>query len=211
MNQPIRRLPQIKQVLAIGVLMLGATIATAADSPLAAPQRSEGGREKLLMDFGWQFHLGDAPDAGNQFDYPEVGSLAKTRVADIGKEGTNDSVAADLGSDVSFVQPKFDDSGWRRLDLPHDWVVELPFDKTANEQHGFKPVGPGYETNSIGWYRREFELPSSDKGKTLWLEFDGVYRDSLVWLNGHCLGRHVSGYTGFRYDISQFANYGGEK
>jgi beta-galactosidase len=172
-------------------------------------------REKLLMDFGWKFHLGDAPDAGNKFDYPEVSDLTKTHVDEIGLEGElainlPDPVAGNLGGDVSFVQPKFNDKSWRQLDLPHDWVVELPFDEKADLKHGFKPVGADFPENSIGWYRRKFDLPALDKGKTLWLEFDGVYRDSLVWLNGHCLGRHVSGYSGFRYDISRFANYGGK-
>jgi len=171
-------------------------------------------RERLLFDFGWKFHLGDAPDAGTKFDYPEVSDLAKTHVEDIGKEGElanlSDAVEDNVGAGVSFVQPGFDDSGWRALDLPHDWVVELPFDSTADFHHGFKPVGLDFPQNSIGWYRREFDLPASDKGKVLWLEFDGVYRNSLVWLNGHCLGRHLSGYTGFRYDISQYANYGGK-
>lgn len=171
-------------------------------------------RERLLFDFGWKFHLGDTPDAGSQFDYPEVSDLTKTHVEDIGKEGELADLSAavkdNVGADVSFVQSGFDDSGWRSLDLPHDWAVELPFDSSADVRHGFKPVGPGFPQNSIGWYRREFDLPASDKGKILWLEFDGVYRDSLVWLNGHCLGRHLSGYTGFRYDISQYANYGGK-
>ena len=175
---------------------------------------SDSPREKLLFDFGWKFHLGDAPDAGSQFDYPEVSDLTKTRVEDIGKEGELADLSAaakdNVGANVSFVQPGFDDSGWRMLDLPHDWAVELPFDSSAEVRHGFKPVGPGFPQNSIGWYRREFDLAASDKGKILWLEFDGVYRNSLVWLNGHCLGRHLSGYTGFRYDLSQYANYGGK-
>jgi beta-galactosidase len=171
-------------------------------------------RERLLFDFGWKFHLGDAPDATNQFDYPEVADVSKTRVAAVGQEGELADLSAavkdNVGANVSFVQPGFDDSGWRALDLPHDWAVELPFDPKAEARHGFKPVGPGFSQNSIGWYRREFALPASDKGKILWLEFDGVYRNSLVWLNGHCLGRHLSGYTGFRYDLSQYANYGGK-
>jgi beta-galactosidase len=170
-------------------------------------------RERLLFDFGWKFHLGDAPDAGTKLDYPEVSDLAKTHLDEIGKEGeanVPDPVATNLGGDLSFVQTGFDDSGWRDLNLPHDWVVELPFDSNANVGHGFKPVGPGFSTNNIGWYRREFDLPASDAGKVLWLEFDGVYRNSLVWLNGHCLGRHLSGYSSFRYDISKYANYGGQ-
>ena len=200
-----RRKNSITLLLSVCILTGFASLASAADSP----------REKLLLDFNWKFHLGDAPDAGMKFDYPEVKDLAKTRIDEIGLEGElakdlPDPVASNLGGDVSFVQANFKDSDWRKLDLPHDWVVELPFDEKSDVKHGFKPVGPGFPQNSIGWYRREFELPASDKGKTLWLDFDGVYRDSLVWLNGHCLGRHVSGYSGFRYDISRFANYGGK-
>jgi len=208
----------------------GAGRVSAADSP----------REKVLMDFEWKFHLGDAPDAGKQFNYPEVKDLAKTRANEVGLEGTlaadlPDPPMDELGKDVSFVQPGFDDRNWRELDLPHDWAVELPFatngvadlrgttgrsDNDVGEisgtdaknlvSHGFKPVGPLFPQDSIGWYRKEFQLPAGDRGKVLWLEFDGVYRNSVVWINGHCLGRHLSGYSSFRYDISKFANCGGK-
>ena len=189
----------------IAILVIGATTVFAADD---AP------RERLLMDFGWQFHLGDAPDAGAQFNYPEFARLDKTRPDDDRQEATNaplrvDAAATNLGKDVSFVQPGFDVSSWRTLDLPHDWAVELPFDKNGDKAHGYKPIGPNFPTNSIGWYRRTFELPAGDKGRALWIEFDGVYRNCLVWLNGVCLGRNVSGYGSFYYDIRRAANYGG--
>jgi beta-galactosidase len=175
------------------------------------PARADSPRERVLMDFNWRFHPGEAPDAGNKFDYPEVKDLSKTHVDEIGLEGEPADLLYknDLGSDISFVQTNFNDRDWRKLDLPHDWVVELPFDEQADRSHGYKPVGPAYPQNSIGWYRRAFDLPAADKGKTLQLEFDGVYRNSLVWLNGHFLGRHLSGYSSFRYDISKIANYGG--
>jgi beta-galactosidase len=171
-------------------------------------------RERVLLDFGWQFHLGDSPDAGSQFDYPEFTRLDKTRPDDDKQEATNaplraDAAAVNLGRAVSFVQPGFDDSGWRTLDLPHDWAVELPFDRHADKDHGFKPIGKNFPTNSIGWYRRTFELPAGDRGRALWIEFDGVYRNCLVWLNGVCLGRNVDGYGSFYYDFSRAANYGG--
>ena len=112
------------------------------------------------MDFNWRFHLGDAPDAGEKFVYPEVSDLPKTRLNEIGKGATKliadlpDPAASNLGADVSFVKPEFDDSAWRNLDLPHDWAVELPFDENADLKHGFKPVGADYPQNGIGWYRR---------------------------------------------------------
>ncbi len=94
----------------------------------------------------------------------------------------------------------YDDADWRGVQLPHDFIVEGTFDPKADVMHGFLPKG-------AGWYRKTFNLSMQDRGKTLWLEFDGVYRDSQMWLNGHLLGRHASGYTSFYYDISQFANY----
>jgi len=203
------RLPEMKCTKRISLFSIFATVLIFAGNLFAA----ESSREKLPFDFGWKFHLGDAPDAGTNLDYPEVSDLAKTRVDEVGHEGelanVADAATKNLGADVSFVQNNFDDGKWRQLDLPHDWAVELPFDEKADMMHGFKPVGTNYLQNSIGWYRKEFDLPAGDKGKILWLDFDGVYRNSLVWLNGHCLGRHLSGYSSFRYDISRFANYGG--
>jgi beta-galactosidase len=204
MRHSLCQILPVKQLIALWcVLFLGAS-ALAAESP----------RERILMDFNWRFHLGDAPDAGNIFEYPEVRDLAKTRLNEIG-EGDKlianlpDPVETNLGSNVSFVKPTFDDGRWRALDLPHDWAVELPFATNANVQHGFKTIGTNFLSDSIGWYRREFTLPAADQGRRLWITFDGAYRDSLVWLNGHCLGRNPSGYSSFRYDISKFANCGG--
>ena len=87
--------------------------------------------------------------------------------------------------------------------------MALPFDPKADASHGFKPVGPKYTTNSIGWYRREFTLPAEDKGKRIWVEFDGVYRDAEVFVNGWLVGHHEGGYNSFRYDITDVLNCGG--
>ena len=97
----------------------------------------------------------------------------------------------------------FDDAAWRSVHLPHDFVVEGAFDPKADASHGFLP-------QTGAWYRKHFTLPEADKDKVLWLEFDGVYRDSVVWLNGVRLGQHASGYTSFYYDISKAAHPGGD-
>lgn len=180
---------------------------------LAAGFKNSQSRERLLMDFNWRFTLGDPADAGGQFDYPEQEKLHKTEIEDRQLEAELaakriDAAAVNLGGDVSYVQPDFNDKKWRKLDLPHDWVVELPFDGN-NVSHGRKGIDPAKGTN-IGWYRRTFNLAKSDKGKILWVEFDGVYRNCLVWINGHCLGRHTSGYSSFYYDITKFAKFGGK-
>ena len=100
------------------------------------------------------------------------------------------------------ARPDFDDRAWRVVHLPHDYIIEGTFDPKADAGHGSLPT-------TTGWYRKTFDLPRSDRGKSLWVDFDGVYRDSKVWLNGHFLGRHPSGYTSFRYDVTPYANCGG--
>jgi beta-galactosidase len=140
-------------------------------------------RERLLFDFGWKFHLSD--------DWPDAENLAKA------------------GSSKGPAGRKFDDSQWQTVNLPHDWVVQLPFDEKANYSHGYKPVGPHYPQNSVGWYRRTFDLPPEDAGKRIWVEFDGVFRDAQVFVNGWLIGHHEGGYNSFRYDITDVANCGG--
>ena len=76
--------------------------------------------------------------------------------------------------------------------------------------HGYKPVGDAlYTTNNIGWYRHTFTLPAGDAGKTMWLEFDGIYRNALIWLNGRCIGRDVSGYAPISFDVTTNVITGG--
>jgi len=106
-----------------------------------------------------------------------------------------------VGGDPS--QPGFRDGSWRVVHLPHDYVVEQKFTPTANAGHGSLPT-------PLAWYRKTFTLPASDRGKTLWIDFDGIYRDAIVYLNGKELGEHQSGYTSFRYNITGVAHYGGK-
>ena len=154
---------------------LPASVATAAEP---APH------ERLLMDFGWKFYLGN--------DWGIAQNLAKA------------------GSGYGPTTTTFSDASWRQVNLPHDWAIELPFDRKADGAHGFRAVGQAFPENSVAWYRRTFTLPQADAGRRLWLELDGVYRDSLVFVNGWCIGRHESGYSSARFDITDVANCGGE-
>jgi len=88
-----------------------------------------------------------------------------------------------LGDVPGAQEAAFDDSGWRTLDLPHDWSIEGEFSDTnpAGAHGGALPGG-------IGWYRKAFSVPRQDAGKLVFVEFDGVYRNSEVWFNGHYLG-----------------------
>ena len=141
-------------------------------------------REHLSLDANWKFHLGD--------DWPNALRLDKA------------------GASAGPASEKFGDTAWRTLNLPHDWAIELPFDPTSDCSHGFKPVGPGFSTNSVGWYRRAFDLPAADSGKRIWLTFDGVFRDATVWVNGWLIQRHEGGYYPFREDITDVAHFGGK-
>ena len=107
------------------------------------------------------------------------------------------------GPNAGCFAPGFDDHGWRQVHLPHDYVVEGTFTSNANAGHGSLPTPPA-------WYRKTFTLPPAAAGKSVWIDFDGVFRDSLVYLNGKQLGEHKSGYTSFRYDITPAVNFKGE-
>ncbi|MFZ0597806.1 MAG: beta-galactosidase GalA, partial [Flavobacterium sp.] len=151
-------------------------------------------RELLLIDKDWRFSLGHLHDTQKDFGHAEgyFSYLAKT--------GFGDGPAA----------PGFDDRAWRKLDLPHDWAVEQSFSEKASYSHGFKVSGKGFPEKSIGWCRKKINIPQSDQGKIISLKFDGVFRNSKVFFNGHFLGTEESGYNGFEYDISAYVNYGGE-
>ncbi len=111
--------------------------------------------------------------------------------------------------EFTFATEKFDDSKWRRLNLPHDWAVELPFVWDEEQQsHGYKPLGRRYAETSVGWYRRTFDIPKEDNGRRITVEFDGAFRSALVFLNGYFIGRNDNGYAPFRFDVSDFLRYG---
>lgn len=160
----------------------------------AAALAADPPRERLLMDANWRFAPGHATDVRKDFDHAtgDFSHFAKTG----------------FGSGASA--PQFDDSGWRKLDLPHDWAVVLPFSERGSKSHGHKAIGRNFQENSVGWYRRTFTVPASDLGRRVSIQFDGVFRNSIVWINGHYLGTEESGYSGFSRNLTEFLNYGGE-
>src|SRR5207244_7923122 len=109
----------------------------------------------------------------------------------------------DITPNDEAVASKYDDGQWRRVDLPHDYILEGKYSSTLDRGHGYLPL-------DVGWYRKHFSILESDRGKILKLDFDGAFRDSEVWLNGESLGRHPSGYTPFSFDISKIARLGAE-
>jgi beta-galactosidase len=111
----------------------------------------------------------------------------------VSSAGVTDPTGAYAGA----YEPGFDDSDWRVLDVPHDWSIELnPVDD------GSTVSGNGFLPGGLGWYRKTFVLPPWTSGKRISVEFDGVYMNSEVYLNGRLLGRHPYAYTGFSYDLT---------
>jgi beta-galactosidase len=151
-------------------------------------------REKLSINGDWKFSFGNASDVRENF-------MTGTRYFNyLTKTGYGDGPA-----DINF-----DDRAWRSLSLPHDWAVEVPFSPSASHSHGYKQVGWAFPETSVGWYRKKITIPPSDYGKKISLLFDGVFRNSEVWINGFYLGQEQSGYLDFQYDITDYINYGGE-
>jgi beta-galactosidase len=99
----------------------------------------------------------------------------------------------------------FNDKAWRTLDLPHDWSIEFPFDKESPTG-----TGGGALRGGMGWYRKKFLISPKDAGKSITITFDGVYRNSEVWVNGHYLGKRANGYISFQYDLTSFVIPGDE-
>ena len=150
-------------------------------------------RERLLFDFGWKFFQGTwQRSAARSGIWHGPGRFRQVRR-------------------IRFATQKFDDSKWRSLNLPHDWAVELPFVRDEEQQsHGYKPLGRRYPETSVGWYRRTFDIPKEDSGRRITVEFDGAFRSALVFLNGYFIGRNDNGYAPFRFDVTDFLNYGGK-
>ncbi len=146
------------------------------------------------MDTGWRFAFGHPWDASKDFNHATgyFSYLAK----------------ASYGDGAAGI--RFDDRAWRELDLPHDWAVELPFDSKGSLSHGFKALGRNFPENSVGWYRKHFYIPKADEGKRIAIQFDGVFRQCSVWVNGFYLGSETCGFTGMEYNLSEYLNYGGE-
>ncbi|OYX24294.1 MAG: glycoside hydrolase family 2, partial [Flavobacteriales bacterium 32-35-8] len=111
-----------------------------------------------------------------------------------------------LGDHPMAIQANFDANDWRTLDLPHDWSIEGSFSKDhpTTPKQGSLPAG-------MGWYRKSFTLPESAKNKSIAIEFDGVFCNSEVWINGNYLGKRPFGYISFSYDLTKYLNFGNQK
>lgn len=172
-----------------GVAAAGAALAQpgSAAAPVAvehATPSPRGPGERLSLDLGWRFYRGDIvtapPHTGDQ-------SYASTKA----------------GAARGAAALRYDDKAWRLLDLPHDFVVEGPFEESANVAQGYRPKG-------VAWYRRTLTLDPADQGKHLEIQFDGIAVNATVWVNGNVVAHNWSGYSSLYIDITAFARFGAE-
>lgn len=160
-------------------------------SPVFSQQRIQ-----TSLDKSWKFHFGNASDPLKDFNYTIANIFSKS-----GAAGNTPA------------SPRFKDSAWEQVDVPHDWAVRLPFVNVHNGDvmaHGYKPVGGLFPETSIGWYRKKIFIPAKDSSKKTSINFEGVFRNATVWLNGFYIGTNKSGYSGITYDLSDFIKYGEE-
>lgn len=162
-------------------------------------------REAIRLSDGWRFHLGHATDLERDFGF-----------------GRYQRTFAKVQEDAPpATMPAFDDHDWAPVRVPHDWAVELPFarpqgavpdDRNIRDRiaaHGFKAIGREFPENSVGWYRLPLPIDAADRDRAVWLEFDGVFRNCIVFVNGCIVGESASGYAPFRVDLSNFLDYAG--
>ena len=154
-------------------------------------------RERVRLDEGWHFALGHAASPADDFG--------------CGTEYFTFLAKANSVHNTGPYSPLFqEDDRWLTVDLPHDWAVDLPFAPQASKSHGYKTLGWKYPATSVGWYRKTFTLPETDRGRHIRLQLDGAFRDTRVWVNGFYLGREESGYRSQDYDITDYLRFGEE-
>ncbi len=154
-------------------------------------------RERVCFDQGWMFAYGHASDPTKDFGCGTEYFNYLTKANSIHNEGPYT---------IRFNP----DERWKAVDLPHDWVVDLAYSRDASYSHGHKQVGWKFPQTSVGWYRKTFNLPKEDKGKHFRIQFDGIFRNAQIWVNGYFVGVEPSGYIHQDYDITDYLLFGDE-
>ncbi len=160
-------------------------------------------RERKLLNNEWRFAKGHAADPKKDFNYGRALSFSK--IAFI-QESTMLEADQESRMEIPHVQ-RYDDSKWEQITLPHDWGMALGYGKEQSKVKGYRKLGGRSPENSVGWYRKTMEQPI-EKGGRYTLEFEGIFRDAQVWMNGIYLGRGESGYVPLVFDVTECVNYG---
>ena len=151
--------------------------------------------QQINLNFGWLFTLEKDLDCFNGFSF--------------------DKYSDAIGAPARY----YDHCSWQKIDLPHDWSIALEKDLKANTFAGARPNTRWHrfmterhsdidDVSSVGWYRKHFMPDPCWQGKRVFIEFEGVFRDSVFWINGTYMDRHNSGYTSFLFEITAFTDFG---
>ncbi len=153
---------------------------------------------------GWRFKRDDPAESAGELGYAKIKDWVRASGNEfvVTSGAKFDRPAGNVGEDVTFTQREFDDSGWRKLDLPHDWAIEGDFIRDLPGETGKRPY------DGVGWYRKHFRVPASDSGKVIYIDFDGVMSYPAVWVNGRFAGGWAYGYSSFRLDLTPLIEFG---
>ena len=175
------------------------TIAFAGLAGLSAAER-----ERLSINEGWRFTKDDPAQVAGSLEYGKIRDWVLPSSAAFAKDPSAlpKRPAGNLAAEVPYTQPGFDDQAWRRLDLPHDWAIEGPFQlELPGETGKLKYDGPV-------WYRKHLTIPAADQGRRFYLDIDGAMSHATVWCNGQFVGGWPYGYSSFRLDLTPYAKPG---
>jgi beta-galactosidase len=183
----------------VGLFVLVCAGSVAADDSL---------RERVSLNNDWRFTKDDPADVAGQLDYGKVKSFVNMTGEDLkdvapAQQPLPEPIRGNPGENISYVQSGFDDSGWRQLNLPHDWGIEGPFKQGYFAGTGKLPYW------GIGWYRHHFDLPASDAEKRILITIDGAMSQSMVWINGHFVGGWPYGYASYQLELTPYLHFGG--
>ncbi len=163
-------------------------------------------KERISFDADWLFTKDDPTNAGNALSYASIKDWDTTNGAAF--TTTNPQPVTlprdGLGDDIAYTKLDFDDGGWRKLNLPHDWGIEGSFKQEYPGSTGRLPWW------GVGWYRKHFKIPSADAGQKIYFDVDGAMAYAKVWLNGHYVGGWPYGYASWRVDLTPYLKFGGE-
>ncbi|MBS1792775.1 MAG: DUF4982 domain-containing protein [Acidobacteria bacterium] len=164
-------------------------------------------RETVSFNEGWRFQKDDPADAKGVLTLPVIREWIRATGNEFLLTPGAEKPArpsGNLGEAVAYTRAGFDDSAWRRLDLPHDWAIEGPFDKDWEGETGKRPYA------GVGWYRKHFNVPATDRGRQIFIDFDGAMAYPVVWVNGRFVGGWGYGYASFRLDLTPYLKPGAD-
>jgi beta-galactosidase len=193
-NMPIVKKQRLQWAVILTAMLMVAIHASAA--PV---------RERSSFDADWRFIKGDPEGASNELSYRTIKPWVKANGNEFIKDGTpTPRPTNDLETSAAYIQPDFNDTGWRKLDLPQDWGAEGPFNQAYPGETAKLPWW------GVGWYRKHFDVPASDAGRKIYLDVDGAMSYANVWLNGHYVGGWPYGYSSWEVDLTPYLKFGAD-